>query len=85
MSASPAGWPPTTRRSRPSTVRPCWSVTGDEVLRDRGMSEAEKRRLERLRRALLNIVAQVRDLDPDGRYTLSIQIVPREQPTQKSA
>jgi hypothetical protein len=40
--------------------------------------EAEKLRLELLRRALLNVVAQVRDLDPNGRYTLSIAIVPRD-------
>jgi hypothetical protein len=49
------------------------------------VSEAERQRLERLRRALLNIVAQVRETDPDGRYTLDVRIIPREQPTQKSA
>lgn len=48
------------------------------------MSEAERQRLERLRRALLNIVAQVRETDPDGRYTLRIEIVQRDQ-AQKSA
>ena len=49
------------------------------------MSDEERQRLERLRRALLNIVAQLRDAHPDGRYTLDVRIVPREQPTQKTA
>jgi hypothetical protein len=49
------------------------------------MTEAERKRLERLRRALLNVVAQLRNAYLGGRYTLSIVIVPRDQPSQKSA
>lgn len=37
---------------------------------------------ETLRRALLMIVAQTKERDPAGRYTLDIRIVPREQATR---
>jgi hypothetical protein len=49
------------------------------------VSEEERKRLERIRRALLNLVAVDRDGHPDGRYTLDVRIIPREQPSQKSA
>jgi hypothetical protein len=39
----------------------------------------EQQRWEIVRRSLLNIVAQIRDMFPDGRYTLDIRIVEREQ------
>jgi len=42
------------------------------------VSEQEMKRWERLRRALLNIVAQQHDADPSGRYTLEIRVVPKE-------
>ena len=51
----------------------------------RALSEAERERLERLRRALLNVVAQFRESDPTGRYTLSITIVLREQSRRERA
>jgi len=47
------------------------------------MSERERQRWDRLRRALLNIVAQVHDADPDTRYTLDIRIVRKDQGAQK--
>ena len=40
--------------------------------------DVERQRWERLRRALLNIVAQMQDAG--GRYTLRIELVTREQP-----
>ena len=43
------------------------------------MSEAERQRWERLRRALLNVVAQQHEADPDARYTLDIRVIPRER------
>ncbi len=46
---------------------------------------SERERWERLRRALLNIVAQMQEADPDGRYTLDIRIVPKDRTTQKIA
>ncbi len=49
------------------------------------MSEREQQRWDRLRRALLNVVAQVQDADPDSRYTLDIRIVPKDRTTQKIA
>ncbi len=49
------------------------------------MNDPERSRLDRLRRALLNIVAQVQDADPDSRYTLDIRIVPKDRATQKIA
>ena len=39
--------------------------------------DLERQRWERLRRALLNIVAQMQDTG--GRYTLDVRIVRREQ------
>jgi hypothetical protein len=48
------------------------------------VNEQDQRRMERLRRTLLNIVAQQHDADPTCRYTLDIRIVPKEQ-TQKIA
>ena len=47
------------------------------------MSEQEVKRWERLRRALLNVVAQQHDADPDARYTLDIRIVPKERRSQQ--
>ena len=41
--------------------------------------DLERQRWERLRRALLHVVAQMQDAG--GRYTLDIRIVPKEQPT----
>ena len=43
------------------------------------MDEQEQKRWERLRRALLNIVAQQHDADPNTRYTLDIRIVQKDQ------
>ena len=40
--------------------------------------EQERQRWERLRRALLNIVAQMQE--PGGRYTLDVRIVSKERP-----
>ena len=39
----------------------------------------DRERWEQLRRTLLNIVAQMRRADPQSRYTLDVQIVPKEQ------
>ena len=47
--------------------------------------ERERVRWDRLRRALLNIVTQVQEADPDARYTLDIRIVPKDRTTQKIA
>ena len=44
------------------------------------MDDPERQRWERLRRALLNIVAQMQQ--PDSRYTLDVRLVPREQTQQ---
>ncbi len=49
------------------------------------MNDLERARWDRLRRALLNIVAQLQEADPGGRYTLDIRIVPKERTTQKTA
>ena len=49
------------------------------------MTEQEVKRWERLRRALLNIVAQQHDVDPDAQYTLDIRIVPKEQRPRQGA
>jgi hypothetical protein len=43
----------------------------------------EQQRWESVRRAMLAIVAQVRDLFPDGRYTLDIRIVERGRAAQR--
>jgi hypothetical protein len=43
------------------------------------MTEQEQKRWDRLRRALLNVVAQQHDADPAARYTLDIRIVPKDQ------
>jgi hypothetical protein len=43
------------------------------------MTEQEQKRWDRLRRALLNIVAQQHAADPAARYTLDIRIVPKDQ------
>lgn len=43
------------------------------------MSTPEQQRWETVRRSLLAIVAQVRDAFPQGRYTLDIRIVSRDQ------
>ena len=40
--------------------------------------DTERQRWERLRRALLNIVAQMQQ--SGSRYTLDVRIVPKEQP-----
>jgi hypothetical protein len=40
--------------------------------------DQERQRWERLRRALLNIVAQMQQ--PDARYTLDIRLVAKGQP-----
>ena len=45
------------------------------------MSDGERERWDRLRRALLNIVAQVQEADPGARYTLDIRIVPKDRAT----
>jgi hypothetical protein len=42
------------------------------------LNEQDQKRWERLRRALLNIVAQQHDADPSSRYTLEIRVVPKE-------
>jgi hypothetical protein len=42
------------------------------------MSEQEQKRWDRLRRAMLNIVAQQHEADPTNRYTLEIKIVAKE-------
>ena len=42
--------------------------------------DLERQRWEWLRRALLNIIAQMQD--PVGRYTLDVRIVRREQTEQ---
>ena len=47
--------------------------------------DRERGRWDRLRRALLNIVAQLQEADPDSRYTLDIRIVPKDRTTQKIA
>ena len=44
----------------------------------------DRERWERLRRTLLNLVAQMQRADPQSRYTLDVRIVPKEQ-TQKVA
>jgi len=44
----------------------------------------DRERWERLRRTLLNIVAQMQGADPEAKYTLDIRIVPKE-PAQKIA
>jgi len=48
------------------------------------VSEPERQRWERLRRALLNVVAQQHEADPQARYTLDIRVIPKER-TQKIA
>ena len=48
------------------------------------MIEQEQKRWDRLRRAMLNIVAQQHDVDPDAQYTLDIKIVPKDR-SQKIA
>ena len=47
------------------------------------MSTPEQQRWETVRRSLLAIVAQVRDAFPQGRYTLDIRIVPRDEAARK--
>ena len=47
--------------------------------------DRERSRWDQLRRALLNVVAQVQDADPDSRYTLDIRIVPKDRTAQKIA
>jgi hypothetical protein len=42
------------------------------------MSEQDQKRWDRLRRALLNVVAQQHDADPTSRYTLEIKVVLKE-------
>jgi hypothetical protein len=42
------------------------------------MNEQDQKRWDRLRRAMLNIVAQQHEADPTSRYTLKIEIVPKE-------
>jgi hypothetical protein len=42
------------------------------------VSEQDQKRWDRLRRAMLNIVAQQHEADPTSRYTLDIKIVPKE-------
>ncbi len=44
--------------------------------------DPERQRWERLRRALLNIVAQMQDAG--GQYTLDIRIIPKDQQTQST-
>ena len=44
------------------------------------MDDPERQRWERLYRALRNIVVQMQR--PGDRYTLSIRLVPKEQPEQ---
>lgn len=48
-------------------------MNGDHV------DDNERQRWERLRRALLSIVAQFREDDPQGQYTLDIRIISRAQ------
>ena len=40
--------------------------------------EQERERWERLRRALVKIVAQMAQIQPESRYTLRIEVVPKE-------
>lgn len=42
------------------------------------VSEHERKRLERLRRTLLNLVTQHRDDHPEDTHTLDVRIVPKE-------
>jgi hypothetical protein len=42
------------------------------------VSEQEQKRLERLRRTLMNLVVQHRDDHPNDTHTLDIRIVPKE-------
>jgi len=42
------------------------------------VSEQDQKRWDRLRRAMLNIVAQQHEADPTSHYTLDIKIVPKE-------
>lgn len=45
----------------------------------------ERAMWERARRTVLAFVAMIRDLDPDGRYTLDVTIVPRDKQARKPA
>jgi hypothetical protein len=49
------------------------------------MTEQDRRRMEMLRRALLNVVAQQHDADPACRYTLDIRIVPKKENASRVA
>jgi hypothetical protein len=49
------------------------------------MTEQDRRRMEMLRRALMNVVAQQHDADPASRYTLDIRIVPKKETTVRVA
>lgn len=44
-------------------------------------AEQERERWELLRRTLLAVVAQTRDMIPHGELTLAIAIAPRDQPS----
>lgn len=54
-------------------ARSMQKMNGDHV------DDNERQRWERLRRALLSIVAQFREDDPQGQYTLDIRIISRAQ------
>ncbi len=43
------------------------------------MSETERQRWERFRRAVQNMAAQLADADPAGRYTDEVHIIERDQ------
>ena len=46
------------------------------------MSEIERRRWERFRRAVLNMAAQLADADPSGRYTVEVRTIERDRTTK---
>lgn len=45
----------------------------------------QRQRWERLRRLVLAFVAELRETDPEGRYTLRVDVVPREGAAKKTA
>jgi len=49
------------------------------------MNGDERQRWERVRRAFLNLVAQLHAADPASRYTLDIRVIQRDQTASKIA
>ncbi len=49
------------------------------------MSDTERQRWERFRRAVLNMAAQLVEADPSGRYTVDVRIIERDQQARKIA